>query len=192
MTWISGFPSIVTAGTTVTWEDSSTTVGFDQNATSSDWTLTYYLRTNTASEGATVVGSAYNDGWRFTLASSVSTNFDKGDWIWAAVVTKASESFQLATGRFKVKESLTYSGTPTALDNRSQNRIDLDNVIAAIRSIIEDKAKSYQIGGRTFTRIDLPDLYQQRDHLSGVVMREEVAEKVSQGLGNPSRFFVRF
>ena len=67
MTWISGFPSIVTAGTTVTWEDSSTTVGFDQNATSSDWTLIYYLRTNTASEGATVVGSAYNDGWRFTL-----------------------------------------------------------------------------------------------------------------------------
>jgi len=43
MTWISGIPDTMRAGTTITWEDDSATVGFDQTATSADWTLTYYL-----------------------------------------------------------------------------------------------------------------------------------------------------
>ena len=191
MTWVSDFPAVITAGTTVNWEDPSATVGFDVNATSDDWTLTYYLRTNTASEGATVVGSAYNQGWRFTIASSVSTNFDKGDWIWAAVISKGSESYQLATGEFKVKQSLVYTGTPAALDNRTDNEKARDNIKTALTKFA-DGAQEYSVGGRTYKRASIPDLHIELNRLNAEILRESVGEKVKQGLGNPNRFLVRF
>ena len=191
MTWVSSFPEIITAGTTVNWEDGSATVGFDVNATSDDWTLTYYLRTNTASEGATVVGSAYNQGWRFTIASSVTTNFDKGDWIWAAVASKGSESYQLATGEFKVKQSLVYSGTPSAIDNRTDNEKARDNIKTALTKFA-DGAQEYSVGGRTYKRASIPDLHIELNRLNAEILRESVGEKVKQGLGNPNRFLVRF
>ena len=191
MTWVSSFPEIITAGTTVNWEDPSATVGFDVNATSDDWTLTYYLRTNTASEGATVVGSAYNQGWRFTIASSVTTNFDKGDWIWAAVASKGSESYQLATGEFKVKQSLVYSGTPSAIDNRTDNEKARDNIKTALTKFA-DGAQEYSVGGRTYKRTSIPDLHIELNRLNAEILRESVGEKMAQGEGNPIRFFVRF
>ena len=191
MTWVSDFPAVITAGTTVNWEDPSATVGFDVNATSDDWTLTYYLRTNTASEGATVVGSAYNQGWRFTIASSVTTNFDKGDWIWAAVASKGSESYQLATGEFKVKQSLVYSGTPSAIDNRTDNEKARDNIKTALTKFA-DGAQEYSVGGRTYKRTSIPDLHIELNRLNAEILRESVGEKMAQGEGNPIRFFVRF
>ena len=191
MTWVSSFPAVITAATTVTWEDGSATVGFDESATSPDWTLTYYLRTNTASEGATVVGSAYSSGWRFTIASSVTTNFDKGDWIWAAVASKGSESYQLATGEFKVKQSLVYTGTPAALDNRTQNEIDRDNIKAALRKF-SDGAQEYSVGGRTYKRVDIEKLHIELNRINQEIFRENDAEKIKQGLGSGKRVFVRF
>ena len=191
MTWVSDFPSVVTAGSTVTWEDDSATVGFDQTATSDDWTLTYYLRTNTAGEGATVVGSSYNQGWRFTVASSVTTDFDKGEWIWSAIVSKGSESCQLSTGKFKVIQSLVYSGTPEAIDNRTDNEKARDNIKTAL-SKFADGAQEYSVGGRSYKRASIPDLHVELNRLNADIFRESVAEKVKQGLGNGNRFMVRF
>ena len=68
--WVSDLPSVISAGETVKWRDEATTVPFNQNATSSDWTLTYYLRTNTAGEGHISVGSAYNTGWEFIISAT--------------------------------------------------------------------------------------------------------------------------
>ena len=191
MTWVSSFPAVITAATTVTWEDGSATVGFDESATSPDWTLTYYLRTNTASEGATVVGSAYNQGWRFTIASSVTTNFDKGDWIWAAVASKGSESYQLATGEFKVKQSLVYTGTPAAIDNRTDNEKARDNIKTALTKFA-DGAQEYSVGGRTYKRVDIEKLHIELDRIKQEIFRENDAEKIKQGLGSGKRVFVRF
>ena len=128
--WSSDFPSVITANTTVKWRDGAATVPFNTTATEGDgWALTYYLRTNTASEGATVTGSSWNgSGWEFTIASSVTTNFDAGEWFWTAIVSKGSESFQLARGEFTVKQALAYSGTPGAVDDRTQNEIDFDKL----------------------------------------------------------------
>ena len=42
--WVSNIPNVIAAGTTIKWRDEETTVPFDQQVTSSDWTLTYYLR----------------------------------------------------------------------------------------------------------------------------------------------------
>ena len=192
MVWMSEFPAIVRAGTTIKWRDGQATVPFNQNATSTDgWALTYYLRTNTASEGHTSVGSSYNSGWEFTISSSDSTNFDKGDWSWTAIVSKGSESFQLAVGEFIVKESLVYSGTPGAIDTRTQNEIDRDNIKVALRKF-EDGAQEYSIGNRTFKRVQMKDLRMRLGELNAICFREKQAELVAQGLGNPRNLAIRF
>ena len=192
--WTSDFPSVIVANTTIKWRDGAATVPFNTTATEGDgWALTYYLRTNTASEGATATGSTWNgSGWEFTIVSSVTTNFDAGEWFWTAIVSKGSESFQLARGEFTVKQALAYSGTPGAVDDRTQNEIDLDNVTAAIRAIISDKAASYTIGNRTFTRLNLNDLRMRESQLKAIVVREKKASLIAQGLGNPHNLFVRF
>jgi len=178
------------AGTTITWEDDSATVGFDQTATSADWTLKYYLRSS-ISGAHTVTGSAHNNGWRFTISASDSESFNEGDWSFQAVVSKGSEKFRIGQGQIKVKQSLAYTGTAGAIETRSQNKIDRDNIKAALRKFA-DGMQEYSIGGRTFKRSNIADLHSELDRLNGIVMREDIAEKVAQGLGNPTRFFVRF
>ena len=75
-------PAQIRAGDTVKWRDDAAADGFGNAITSTTWVLTYYLRTNTASEGATVVGTAYGTGWEFTIATGTSAAFDAGQWYW--------------------------------------------------------------------------------------------------------------
>tara|TARA_R100001594_G_scaffold84619_1_gene119126 strand:+ start:58 stop:627 length:570 start_codon:yes stop_codon:yes gene_type:complete len=188
--WVSKIPSIVAAGTTITWRDDDTTVPFDQNATSADWTLTYYLR-SAVSGAHTAIGSAYNSGWQVTISATDSANFYDGSWSWEAVVSKGSEKFRLGQGTIEVRQSLSYTGTAGAIDTRSQNKIDRDNIKIALRKFA-DGMQEYSIGGRTFKRVNIVDLQSELKRLNAIVIREDIAEKVAQGLGNPTRFFVRF
>jgi|TARA_R100001460_G_scaffold107255_1_gene155671 hypothetical protein len=190
--WKSDLPSVISAGTTVKWRDESATVPINESATSSDWDLIYYLRTNTAGEGHISVGSAFNSGWEFTIAASDTTNFDAGDWFWCAIVNKGSEKYKLGQGSLIVKQKLEYSGTPGAIDYRTQAETDLDNISAAIRAIVTDKAKEYTIGDRTFKRLDLPVLIARESQLKSIVKSEKRASLISQGLGDPKNLYVRF
>ena len=190
--WVSDLPSVISAGETVKWRDEATTVPFNQNATSTDWTLTYYLRTNTAGEGHTSVGSAYNTGWQFTISATDTAAFDAGDWYWCAIVSKSGEKFKLGQGSLTVKQQLEYSGTPGAIDYRTTAETDLANISAAIRAIVSDKAKEYTIGDRTFKRLDLPVLIARESQLKSIVKSEQRASLIAQGLGDPKNLYVRF
>ena len=138
MGWQSDFPAVVTANTTIKWRDEQTTVPFNETISSTDgWALTYYLRTNVAaSEGLTVVGSAYTSGWEFTIAATDSASFDAGNWVYDAIATKGSEKYRLGGGSFEVKQSLIYTGTPAQIDTRTQNLKDRDNIISEIRNFV--------------------------------------------------------
>ena len=112
----------------------------DEIITSTDWTLEYYLRTNTASEGLTTTGTQYQNttGWKFTITATQSNELAAGTYYWAARAFKSGKVFEIGSGQLEVKQSLQYSGTPSAVDNRTQAQKDLDNVQAAIRTLIED------------------------------------------------------
>lgn len=186
-------PSTIRAGDTVKWRDDASVDVFGNEVTSSDWTLKYYLRTNTASEGATVTGSAYGTGWEFTIAASTTSGFDAGNWYWQAIATKDSESLTLGNGTFVVKATLSYSDTPGAFDGRTQAQKDLDAVQAAIRAIVDGGVvQEYRIGTRNLKKYDLPDLIQLEGKLKAEVKREQQAELIANGLGNPRNMFVRF
>ena len=187
-------PKQVRAGDLIQWRDNSTTDAFGDPISSPDWTVTYYLRTNTSSEGATVSSTAYTDGWQFSIPASTSANFDAGDWYFQAIADKSGAQKQtILTGRFEVLAALSYSGTPTAFDGRSQVNKDLDLVESAIRALLNNGVvQEYKIGSRTAKKYDLSELLVLKAALKAELVREQAAEKIANGLGNPRAVHVRF
>ena len=192
--WKSDLPSEIVAGTTIEWVDEATTAGINEIISSPDWTLEYFLRTNTASEGHIATGTQYQNstGWQFTISATDSAGFDAGNWFWSARAFKSGKVFEIGSGELLVKQSLQYTGTPAAIDNRTQTEIDLDAVTAAIRAIIADKAAKYSIGGRSFERINLPELRAREAELKARVFSEKRYSLKSQGLGDPKNLYVHF
>lgn len=187
-------PATIRAGDTVKWRDVAGVDNLGNEITSTGgWALTYYLRTNTASEGATVIGSAYGTGWEFAISAGTSAGFDAGEWYWQAIATSGSDKVTLGAGQLQVLAALSYSGTPGAVDGRTQTQKDLDAVQAQIRALISGGAvQQYSIAGRSLQRYSLSDLMALESKLKAEVKREQMAELIANGLGNPHNLFVRF
>ena len=186
-------PEIIYAGDTIIFDVPAFTDPVGENVDSGTYTLVWYARTNTASEGASITGVAEADGWRITVPSSTTTGFDAGLWTWQAIATSGALQDTAGRGQFTVKATLEYAGTPGAFDDRSRAEIDLEKVEAAIRTLAEGGVvQEYTIGNRSLKRYKMGELLQLRDALKAEVDRERRAEKVRQGLGNPGVTRVRF
>ena len=185
-------PATITAGDSISWKDHATTSG-DTAISSPAWALTYYLRMNTAGEGATVTGAADGaGGWDLTIAAATTAGFNAGSWYWQAQASSGGVIITLASGSLEVLASLAYTSTPGAFDGRSTAEKDLEAVQTAIRTIIAGGVSQYMIGNRQAMKLGLAALYQRENYLKGVVAREKAAEKVAAGLGDPRNLFVRF
>jgi hypothetical protein len=188
-------PDLIYAGDTVIFDVPSFTNSIGTVIDSGTYTLKWYARTNTASEGTTITGTAEGDGWRITIPASTTTDFDAGLWTWQAVATEDTNNTQYTAGRgqFTVKSSAVYSGTPGAFDDRSRAEIDLEKVDAAIRTLATGgMVQEYSIGGRSLRRYKMTELLELRSTLQNEVAMERRREKIRQGLGNPGLAKVRF
>lgn len=186
-------PATIRAGDTVKWRDVATVDVFGTEITSTDWALTYYLRFNAAAEASTVTSLAYGTGWEFTISAATSGNFDSGKWFWQAIATKNSEKLTLGVGQLDVEPSLSYSGTAQAFDGRSQAEKDLEAVQATIRAIVSGgAAKEYTIGNRRLKKMDMAELLMLESKLKADVVREKRRDMMANGLGDPTKLYVRF
>lgn len=185
-------PATLRAGDTITWRDESARDLLGDPITSGTFTLTYYLRTNTTSEGATVVGTPYGNGWELTIPASTSAGFDAGIWYWQAIATTGGTKYTLGSGQLTVLPALSYAGSPAAFDGRSQAQKDLEAVTTAIRALISSGAKEYTIGNRSFKKQDLNLLIQRESQLKAIVKREQAADLIKNGEGDPRSLYVRF
>ena len=186
-------PDLIYAGDTVIFDVPSFTNSIGTVIDSGTYTLKWYARTNTASEGTTITGTAEGDGWRITVPASTTTDFDAGLWTWQAVATYGSTQYTAGRGQFTVKATAVYSGTPGAFDDRSRAEIDLEKVDAAIRTLATGgMVQEYSIGGRSLRRYKMTELLELRSTLQNEVAMERRREKIRQGLGNPGLAKVRF
>jgi hypothetical protein len=186
-------PQTIRAGDTIQWRTTEAKDSLGNAITSSTYTLTYYLRFNNASEGATVVGTAYGTGWELTIPAATTVGFDAGTWYWQAIATNGTISHTLGAGQITVQPALNYSGSPAAFDGRTQSQKDLEAVQATIRAIISGGAvKRYTIGNRQLEKFTLGELREYESVLKARVARELTAEQVANGLGSPRNYFVRF
>ena len=188
------FPSPIRAGDFIQWNIPANQDYYGNSISSPDWSVIYYLRTNTGPLGATISSSAYNDGFKFEIASNVTATFTEGDWYYQAVANKSgAEKQTIYTGSFEVLKSLEFSGTAVNYDGRSQVEKDLATIQAAIRNIISGGAiQEYKIGTRTAKKYELSELIQLESRYKAELVREKQAEMIANGLGNPRATFVRF
>jgi len=188
------FPTTVRAGDYVQWRIPASQDVFGNSISSPDWSVVYYLRTNTGPIGATINSSAYVDGFQFTIASNVTATFTSGNWFYQAVANKSgAEKQTIYTGQFEVLESLEYSGTAFNYDGRSQVEKDLEVIQTAIRTIISGGAvQEYKIGTRSAKKYELSELIQLESRYKAELVREKQGEMIANGLGNPRATFVRF
>lgn len=175
------------------WRDGSARDNLGNAIEPSTWTLTYYLRTGTAGEGAEVVGVPDGNSWELTIAAATSAGFAAGQWFWQAIATKDAEAVTLGAGQLEVLPALEFSGTPGAFDGRSQLQKDLEAVQEAIRTLVSGGAvRSYSIGNRNLQRYELSALMELEGKLKAELKREQKAALIANGLGNPHNLFVRF
>tara|TARA_R100001079_G_C4399616_1_gene130835 strand:+ start:76 stop:660 length:585 start_codon:yes stop_codon:yes gene_type:complete len=188
------FPSPIRAGDYVQWRIPANQDVFGNSISSPDWSVIYYLRTNTGPLGATINSSAYNDGFQFTIASNVTATFTAGDWYYQAVANKSGEQKQtLYTGSFEVLKTLEYTGNPLNYDGRSQVQKDLETIQGAIRNIIGGGVvQEYKIGTRSAKKYELSELLALESRYKAELIREKQAVMIANGLGNPRQTFVRF
>ena len=190
-------PDLIYAGDTVIFDVPEFTDPVGDSVTSSDYTLVWYARTNT-DEGASITGVAEGTGWRVTVPGTTTAGFsDASVWTWQAIATNTTPDpdvqYTAGRGQFNVKETLKYSGSPGAFDDRSRAEVDLGHVETAIRTLAQGGVvQEYSIGNRSLKRYKMTELLQLRDTLKAEVDRERRAEKVKQGLGNPGVTRVRF
>lgn len=188
------FPQSFRAGDYVQWRLNSTTDNFGEPISSPDWSVIYYFRTNKDFQGVTASSTAYSDGFQFSLASSVTENFEIGDWFYQAVANKSgAEKQTIATGTFEVLPNLTFTGSnPAAIDNRTQLQKDYEAIEASIRAIIEGGVvQEYKIGNRDVKKYELTELIMLRDKYKGMLVREQKAQMIANGLGNPHNLYIR-
>ena len=157
------------------------------------YTLTWYWRTNTTHKGAAVTAANQGDGWRVTISSSTTETWVAGTWFFQLVAVSGSTQYLAGEGQFKAIASLAYTGQPDAFDGRSRAQVDLDQVQAAIRTILNGGAvKSYSVAGRNLQKYELADLLALETKLKAEVKREQTADLIRNGQGNPHNLFVRF
>ena len=188
------FPSPIRAGDFIQWNIPANQDYYGNSISSPDWSVVYYLRTNTGPIGATVNSSAYNDGFKFEIASNVTATFTAGDWYYQAVANKSgAEKQTLYTGSFEVLKSLEFSGTAFNYDGRSQLQKDLEIVQTAIRNIINGGGvQENKIGTRSAKKYELSELLALESRYKAELIREKQGEMIANGLGNPRQTFVRF
>jgi hypothetical protein len=184
---MAAIPATFTAGDLVTWTQESAPEGTTA--------IMAYLRTNAAS-GATLAASGPVGGvWTFTLPSATSAQLTPGDWRLQEVAIVNGSPVTVNNASFAITPSLAYTGSPAAIDLRSQAEKDLADVEAAIRSLTTG-AQEYWIGsggnGRKVRRADLAELIKWRDRLKAQVAAEKRAEDIANGLGDGRRLYVRF
>tara|TARA_R100001510_G_C7636092_1_gene194233 strand:- start:864 stop:1433 length:570 start_codon:yes stop_codon:yes gene_type:complete len=186
-------PKKIYAGTTIKWRDDAAVGPLNESITSGtgNWSLTYYLRTNTNHEGHTVVGTSYGTGWEFAISATDSAGFDSGNWFFYAEASKGSEKFTLGNGQLEVFASLAYTGQPGAFDGRTAAEKERDDIEAALAKF-KDGAQEYSVGNRTFKRVAMADLQMRLNRLNAIIVRERKAAMIANGLGDPHSLYVRF
>lgn len=149
------------------------------------WTLKLYIKGSSNNAVFTADSS-----WVFALTAINTATLFAGFAQYALVATKALEVVTIDTGRIEVLPSLvSAAGT---FEYRSQDRIDLDLVVAAIRALTTNAVQEYSIGGRTLKKADLPDLIARESQLRVRVKKEEHQQKINQGEPDPRISRMRF
>lgn len=151
------------------------------------YALTYEFHEDSGGGGTkkfTLTAVEANDTYYIEAASSSTTGYTVGDYIWEAYITKTSDSNRVMvdSGRTSVSENLAN----TNADLRSHAKKVLD----ALQAVIENRANidqsSMSIAGRSLSRMSVDELLKFRDRYKAEYLKEIKLARIrnNQGSGN--------
>jgi len=175
------------AGDSVTWDDAPTSDSQGNSIAAPTWTLKYFLR---GASKLDLTATANGSSWQTAITATASALLIPGVYFWQARAESGSSKVTLGSGRTVVKPSL--ESASENFDGRSQAKKDLEAVQAAIRALSSSGVSEYTIANRTVRKVDVPSLLKLESKLKSDVAREEKADKIKNGLGDPHNLYVRF
>lgn len=174
-------PATLIAGDTATW--SKTLADY---SAADGWALVYTLING--SSKITIDSTASGSDHLVNKNAAATAAWVAGQYAWRARVTKAGDSFTVATGTIVVEAAFSAS----TLDTRSHARKALANIEAYLENSANITAGSYEIAGRKLQRYSISDLLSLRDKYKTEVASEDAATNAGRGLPDKRRIMVRF
>jgi hypothetical protein len=151
------------------------------------WTLTYYFKN--AAANFTFAAAANGSFFRVSRTPAQTAALSAGSYDWIAVVSDGTAKHEVDRGRIELLPDYTAAAN---LDDRSHAR----RVLEAIEAVIEGRAskdqQEYTINGRSLKLTPIPDLLVLKDRYAADVAKEDAAEAIANGAGNPRVVRVRF
>jgi hypothetical protein len=157
------------------------------------YALTYEFHEDSGGGGThkfTLTATEANDTYYIEAASSSTTGYAVGDYIWEAYITKASDSNRV----------MVDSGRTTITQNLANTNADLRShakkVLDAIEAVIENRASmdqsSMSIAGRSLSRMSIDELMTFRDRYKAEYLKEIKLARIRNGQGTGNTPKVRF
>ncbi len=157
------------------------------------YALTYEFHEDSGGGGIhkfTLTATEANDTYYIEAASSSTTGYAIGDYIWEAYITKASDSNRV----------MVDSGRTTITQNLANTNADLRShakkVLDAIEAVIENRASmdqsSMSIAGRSLSRMSVDELLTFRDRYKAEYLKEIKLARIRNGQGTGNTPKVRF
>jgi hypothetical protein len=161
-------------------------------ASSSGYTLVFYLTPFLSTSGTPITLTAIADGDSYRVAEPPSTTatWTAGGYSWESKLVKTGERIPVEKGTVTLKPD---PSVVASYDGRSPARAALDAINAGLATLgTNAHIQSYTIGSRSVTFKTQGDLLAMRDKLKAEVWREEAAAKMAAGFPNPRQVRVRF
>tara|TARA_Y100000592_G_scaffold83958_1_gene134313 strand:+ start:99 stop:689 length:591 start_codon:yes stop_codon:yes gene_type:complete len=157
------------------------------------YALTYEFHEDSGGGGThkfTLTATEADDTYYIESASSTTTGYSVGDYIWEAYITKSSDSNRVMvdSGRTKITQNLA--------DTNADLRSHAKKVVDAIEAVIENRAtidqQSMSIAGRSLSRMSIDDLLNFRNQYKNEYLRELKKARVKNGSASGSVIRVKF
>lgn len=140
------------------------------------WTATAYFENK--SKTFSVVATAEGTAHRFTISAATSADYPAGRYKVSVRVTDGSQVFIAEAGYCDVQADPAAAGMH---DTRTWAKRTLDELEALLERFATTAQQSGSVGGRTWSRADLPMLTQWRKDLRQEVRTEEQAGRSGSG-----------
>lgn len=154
------------------------------------WVLNYRLvPRGTTGAAISIACTAEGANFRAQVTAAATAAWTAGTYSWHSYVTKAAESYSVATGSIELIANPRTASS--GLDLRTAAETALDAVQAVLQGKATSGTMSYRIGERELRSYSIPELLQLQSQLAADVQRERAAALLAAGRPDPRKVYVR-
>jgi hypothetical protein len=156
-----------------------------------EYTATYVARiTGGGANEITLVGTAYNDDYLFTVDSVTSADFNPGYYHWQLEIARNSDGNRIVVDRntFTVIVDLDVNQS----DPRTHAEIMVDKIETVLQGRADADVLSYSISGRSLSKMTPDELVQWRDYYKRELIMQQRKERVRRGAPTGATIVARF